>query len=100
MSTISNGTAASEQLAPVLETLLQSSQQPLLTAYYTQAADVAASEQLPSNVAICQPPGIELGYAEALQRAEKAFMRIFSDKKFLPEQNEPQEDPEDIDLGA
>lgn len=71
-----------------------------MTAYYTQVSELAASEQLPSNVALCQPPGMELGYAEALSRAQEAFSRLFSDKSFLPEHSNPPEDPEDIDLGA
>lgn len=101
LSTVSNGRPASEQLAPILETILQGrNQPPLLTAYYTQLSEVATSEGLPSNLAVCQPPGIELGYGEALQRAELAFTRLFPDKCFLPEQSVTHEDPEDVDLGA
>ncbi len=100
LSCVSNGLAALEQLSPALGVLLQGSPQPLMSAYYTQAAEAVASEKLPTNMVLCQPPGMELGCAEALQRAQEAFKRLFSDKSFLPERSRSEGDPEDIDLGA
>lgn len=100
LNTVSNGSSPSEELKPVADVLLPSDEDLLMAMYYTQELEVSESSMLPRNVALCQPPGLEVGYRLVIERAQKSFKKLFVDRDFLPETQSPQEDPDDIDLGA
>ena len=93
MCTLGGAATAAQSLAPVLASI--SPQQPLFSAYYDQASHAFASNSLPSNVALCQPPDLEVGYGDAVQGAREMFARLFPGQEFLPAAAENAEQEED-----
>ena len=71
-----------------------------MSTYYTQSQKVTAMPSLPRNVALCQPPDAEIGFERALKQAEAAYRSLYDERAFLPSVQLPEEDPDDIDLGA
>lgn len=88
-----------EELSNILK-ILQGTRQPALTMRYTQSCCETASKDMPGNISLCQPPDAEIGYAEAIKRAEAGFSKLFSEHPFFPAFQTPEEDSEDIDLGS
>lgn len=80
-------------LAPVLAHI--SPQAPLLSVYYSQASPVDANIASLANLALCQPPDLEVGYGAAIEGARDSFARLFPGKEFLPAAAGAEQDDDD-----
>lgn len=70
-------------------------QEPLLAVYYHQASQGFTSDGLPPNVALCQPPDLEVGYGGAVDGAREMFARLFPGHEFLPAAARAEDDDDD-----